>query len=67
MKTYIKRFKNGKISHYLRATQIITGKFAIETRNFNKSDFVVNMNYPMFDTLEDAEKYLSIVFREMEE
>ena len=64
MRTFINRFQNGKIKHFLRPVQIITGKYAIETRNYNKPDFVVNMNYPLFDTLEDAENYLSIVFKE---
>lgn len=56
---YIKRFKTGKVSHYLRPVQLITGRWAIETKIYNKSDFVVNMNYPVFDTFEDADKYLN--------
>lgn len=66
MATYIKRFKSGKISHFLRPCKIITGKWAIATRNYNKPDFIVNMNYPLFDTEQQAEDYLSIVIKEKE-
>ena len=55
---YIKRFKTGKVSHYLRPVQIKTGKWAIETKNFKETDFIININYPLFNTLDEANKYL---------
>lgn len=66
MKTYVKRFKNGKISHYLRPVKLTTGKYATETRSYKKAEFETNINYPLFDSLPDTEKYLSIVFKETE-
>lgn len=65
MKTFIKRFKSRKISHFLRPVQLVTGAWAIETRLFNKPDFEINMNYPLFDTAEQAEEFLAIVIKEV--
>lgn len=62
--TFVKRFKSGRISHYLRPVKIITGKYGIETRGFKDSRFICNINFPFFDTEEQAEEYLSIVFKE---
>lgn len=56
---YIKRFKSGRISHYLKSVEIITGKYAIETSNLHPDNFICNMNYPLFNSLLDAENYLS--------
>lgn len=65
MKIYVKRFKNGKVSHYLTPAPLKTGGFAIASKNFNREKFEININYPKFDALEDAYKYLDIVFKEV--
>lgn len=59
MKTYFNRLQSGKKVTFLRVCQIITGKYAIETRNYKDRSFVVNVNLPMFDTQEQAEAYLA--------
>lgn len=59
MNIYIKHFKNSnRISHYLRASQLITGRWAIETKIFNQNDWYININLPDFDTEEIADKWL---------
>lgn len=69
MKTYVDRFKSGKIMHYLRPCQIIAGKWAIETKNFKGKSYIANINFPLFETLEAAETFLSgmVVAGEIEE
>ena len=56
---YIDRFKSGRISHYLKPVETITGKYAIATSNLHPDTFICNMNYPLFSNREDAEKFLS--------
>lgn len=57
---YIKRFNgSSKISHYLRATMLQSKRYAIETRNINDSKWSVNINLPLFVTLNEAELWLS--------
>lgn len=62
---YIKRFKSSnRISHYLRTCKIITGKWAIETRIYNDNVWLVNINFPFFESKEKAESWLSENFEE---
>lgn len=66
MKTYYKTFlSTGRISAYLIAEQLHSGKFAICTKPFNRDYYEMNVNYPLFDTREQAEKYLSENFEEV--
>lgn len=60
MNEYVKRFKSSnRISHYLRAVQIITGKWMIETKSFKDNDsYVININFSIFETREKAENWL---------
>ena len=66
MKVYNKVFKTtGNISHYLTAVQLHSGKWAIATKPYRRSDYEVNINYPLFETQAEAEKYLSDKFKEV--
>ena len=66
MKVYYKLFKStGNISHYLTAVQLHSGKWAIATKPYRRSDYEVNINYPLFETQAEAEKYLSDKFKEV--
>ena len=66
MKAYYKLFKTtGNISHYLTAVQFHSGKWAIATKPYRRSDYEVNINYPLFETQAEAEKYLSDNFKEV--
>ena len=67
MKTYFKRFKStGRISHRYRVTKLITGNYTIETAILDSTDFEMNINFPIFKTEKQAEKYLADRF-ELEE
>lgn len=66
MATYYKTFiSTGRISHFLTAVQLYSGKWAIGTKPFCGSFYTENINYPLFDTQAEAEKYLSANFEEV--
>ena len=66
MKTYCKTFlSTGRICAYLTAEQLHSGKYAICTKLINRDYYEVNINYPIFDTREQAEKFLSENFEEV--
>ena len=58
MDIYKHTFRNGKVLCFLRPAETIIGKWAIETRLFNKSKWEKNVNLPLFETKEQAEEYL---------
>ena len=62
---YIKRFKSGRISHYLKPIKIITGRYAVATSNLHPDTFICNINYPLFNSLDEAEAYLSERFEKI--
>lgn len=65
-KVYCKKFKStGKLYCYLTAVQLHSGKWAIATKPYRRSDYEVNINYPLFETQAEAEKYLSDKFKEV--
>lgn len=64
---YIKRFKSSnRISHYLKTIKLVTKKYSIATKNRNKNKWELNINFPVFETKQEAEKWLSNHFEEME-
>lgn len=66
MKTYYKTFlSTERICTYLTVGQLHSGKFAICTKPINRGYYEVNINYPIFDTKEQAEKFLSENFEEV--
>ena len=66
MTEYCKTFlSTGKISHFLTAVQLYSGKWAIGTKPYNGNVYQENINYPLFDTQAEAEKYLSENFEEV--
>ena len=69
---YAKRFKtSGRISHYFKICQLVTGKYGISTCKFNAycgpdtDNFIWNISLPLFDTQEKAEKYLKDNYEEV--
>lgn len=54
-----------KISHYLRTVRLITGKWAIETKNYNSSLYYINVNLPNFNSKKQAEIWLSKNFEQI--
>lgn len=66
MKEYSKTFlSTERISHFLTTAQLHSGKWAICTKAYNESVYHENINYPLFDTQEEAERYLSENFEEV--
>ena len=63
---HIERFSTGRISHYLKPVRIISGKYAIATANLYPSNFVVNINFPFFDSKEAAISFLETNFEREE-
>lgn len=63
MKTY---FDWNKTSFYLTAAQTYSGKWAILTKSPSCEVFTEDTRYPLFDTEEQAEKYLSENFETCE-
>ena len=55
---YIRKFKSGKIAVFLRPCQLITGKFMIETWLYDKNEWELNINLPLFKSRNAAEKWL---------
>lgn len=56
---YIIRNKSGRITHYLKKTQLITGKWAISTKAFKDKNYITNINLPIFETPMEAEIWLA--------
>jgi hypothetical protein len=66
MKTCDKTFlSTERICTFLSAEQLYSGEFAICTKPINREYYEVNFNYPIFDTREQAEKFLSENFEEV--
>ena len=66
MNTYCKTFlSTNRISHFLTAVQLYSGKWAIGTKPYNGNFYQENINYPIFDTQAEAEKYLNDNFEEV--
>lgn len=60
-KVYCKKIKStGRKSHYLTAVQLQSGKWAIATKPYKRSDYETNINLPLFESQAEAEKYLSV-------
>lgn len=55
---FVKRARTGKILTYLRICKIITGNIGIESKNFNSTEWLYNINLPSFNSKEAAEKWL---------
>lgn len=55
---YVVRNKSGRITHYLKKTQLITGKWAISTKLFTDRHYITNINLPIFETPIEAEVWL---------
>lgn len=55
---YVIRNKSGRIIHYLKKTQLVTGEWAISTKSFSDKHFVTNINLPIFETALEAERWL---------
>lgn len=55
---YVVRNKSGRITHYLKKTQLITGKWAISTKSFTDRHYITNINLPIFGTAIEAEAWL---------
>ena len=56
---YIVRNKSGRITHYLKRTQLVTGKWAISTKSFMDKHYITNINLPIFETPIEAEIWLA--------
>lgn len=66
MNVYYKTFAStGRISHYLTAVQLYSGKLAIGTRSYSGTEFEANINYPLFEDQTEADKYLRDNFEEV--
>lgn len=59
---HTKRLSSGKISHYLRPMQLVTGRYAIATSNIYPDNFTMNMNYPIFNSEKEVKEYLDLNF-----